>query len=239
MIIDTHTHVGHDKDGTVMTIERLLQDMKANGIDKSVVFPLNEAEKPLIDASMELLEMSKSYPVIPFLRIDPHDMDAGKLAVLISKGFYGVKLHPRSQNFDPLDKTFENVFKAISDSRKPVLIHTRKENNPNTDPRRVMLLAEAYPDMNLILGHFGHSDTSILDYVKEHKNLYMETSVWSVNTLIKPVADKIGIDRVIFGSDAPYSDIEIEKLKVQRSGLNEHDQELVFSRNIMKLLELQ
>jgi uncharacterized protein len=62
--------------------------------------------------------------------------------------------------------------------------------------------------------------------------------VVSSNTVIRLVANKIGASKIIFGSDAPMSDQEIELLKIKKSGLLEEDKERILSKNIGLLLKL-
>src|SRR3989338_10971144 len=79
------------------------------------------------------------------------------------KLFKGIKLHPRLENFDPLDSKYSEIFKIIEESKLPVLIHTRKENNPYTDPDRLLELAKLYPYIVFIFGHFANDLKSVID----------------------------------------------------------------------------
>ena len=142
-ILDFHTHVGEDKDGTIQSVGDLLESMRESGVTHSVIFPFDE-KIGLEEASLRLYEESAKQPLYPFIRFDPANMSADRLEKYLDK-FYGVKLHPRSQNFDPLKPVYFCLYEVISDCGKPVLFHTRKENNPYSDPDRVAKLAEEFP----------------------------------------------------------------------------------------------
>ena len=238
MIVDVHTHIGGDLDGAMQSKEELLLSMKANKIDKAVVFPFNEKGN-VLEKSIELLgKCGKDRRFINFLRFDPKRITKDTLEEHLPL-FRGVKLHPRSQNFDPLDKKYFWIYKMIEGARKPVIFHTRKENNPNSDPDRIVKLAALFPRMNIIIGHFAGASNVAFGEIAARRNLYVETSVLSSNYLIGYVTKKVvGADKVIFGSDAPYSDQEIELLKIKKAGLSRSDERKVLGGNISKLLKL-
>lgn len=235
LIIDAHAHIGVDRDGSSQTIDELKESMAKYGIDASVVFPF-DIEGDLIDASKELLKY-KSDSIFPFLRFDPNTSNPEEIGNLLSNDdFLGVKLHPRSQNFDPLDKRFWPILQKIEDSGKPLLIHTRKEATPYSDPDRIVCLADDFPEMKIIIGHFAFASQIAIEKIKTHENLFLETSVVSSNVVIRLIAQKIGANKIIFGSDVPMSDQEIEMLKIKKSGLSEKEKEMIFSGNLLSLI---
>ncbi|MCL5100503.1 MAG: amidohydrolase family protein [Candidatus Marsarchaeota archaeon] len=239
MIIDAHCHAnGVDKDGTKLTIDELKKSMKTYGIDKSILFPF-DVEEDLLEASINIAKISDE-DILPFLRFDPKLISATKIEeVLKTYRFYGVKLHPRSQSFDPLDKKFYQIYEVIESMSLPIIFHTRKENIVNSDPDRIAGLAEDFPGMNIILGHFANMSPEAISRVERYRNLYLETSVMSSNYTIKVIAGRVGSDKLIFGSDIPYSDQEIELLKIKKSGLADRDKEKILCSNIMKLIHLE
>ncbi len=236
LIIDAHAHIGIDKDGSSQTIDELKESMAKYGIDASVVFPF-DIKGDLIEASRELLKY-KSDSIFPFLRFDPNTSSPEEIGSLLGNDdFLGVKLHPRSQNFDPLDKRFRPFFHEIEYSGKPLLIHTRKEATPYSDPDRVVCLADDFPKMNIIIGHFAFASQVAIEKIKTHENLFLETSVVSSNVVIRLIAQKIGASKILFGSDVPMSDQEIEMLKIKKSGLSEKEKEMIFSGNLLSLIK--
>ncbi|MEK6807476.1 MAG: amidohydrolase family protein, partial [Nanoarchaeota archaeon] len=177
MIIDVHNHIGVDKDTTSQTASQLLANMNEQDIDNAFVFPFNEVKADLITASLNLLDESKkNTKFIPLLRFDPNKIKLSELESILPK-FKGVKLHPRSQNFDPLDKKYFKIYAMIEKSGKPLLFHTRKEQIVFSDPDRIVGLAEKFPKLNIILGHFAAASSIAIEKVGSSKNLFLETSV--------------------------------------------------------------
>jgi len=245
-VLDFHTHIGNDKDGTDYTIEQLLKSMEETGITHSVVFPFDEREATVEEASLQLYNKSMGHPLYTFFRFDPNDMTPERLGERLN-GFHGVKLHPRSQDFDPLDERFFPLYEVISASEKPVLFHTRYESvpdnpgqvRPNSNPDRIVQLAEECPDLYLVVGHFGNLSSYVREMMKTHPRVYLETSILgSTPKTMETVASAVGANRLVFGSDAPYSDQLIERMKVDRSGLKLADKERVLYHNAAQLLRI-
>lgn len=247
MIIDAHVHVGVDKGGASQSIAQLKKNMKAYGIDKAVVFPFDE-DANLVKASIALLEY-RSDSIKPFLRFDPKRMRPEEVEDLLSEHpFYGVKLHPRAQNFDPIDRRYYPIYKKIEGSGKPLLIHSRKSiplltqgwkkggNGLYSDPDRIVRLAKHFPNLNIILAHFAGFSQDSFKAIEREDNLFVETSIFGTTFAVKMISDKIGVEKIIYGSDSPYSDQELEILKIKKSGLGRGDRERILSKNILSLI---
>ncbi|MDE1768004.1 MAG: amidohydrolase family protein [Candidatus Micrarchaeota archaeon] len=237
MIIDCHNHIGVDKNGfnQRQSAVELKRKMKRYGIDKAVVFPFDENN--LIASSMKLSKL-RSDSIIPFLRFDPNNTSPKKLRELLKgDAFSGVKLHTRAQDFDPLDSAFYPLYKEISESGKPLIIHTRMETCKNSRPEHVMLLGEKFPEMKLILAHFAGISTEAFDYVKQHENMYVDTSALSTDYLIGAIVGRVGSRKLVFGSDSPLSDPEIELMKVKKAKLSNLDRERILFGNMNRLLD--
>ena len=141
MIIDFHTHIGESNDGSRQTLKELKRSMKKFGITKCVVFPIDEKKYSVEESSFRILDQTKGdKSFIPFFRFDPKKMTSSKLRDIL-KSFYGVKLHTRSQDFDPLNKKFFPLYREIANAEKPLLFHSKKYHVPQTDPMRLVKLA--------------------------------------------------------------------------------------------------
>ena len=246
MIIDAHVHIGSDVDGASQSIRKLKSNMTRYGIDRSIIFPFNEKED-LVKSSLKLLE-HRSASLLPFLRFDPKTMAPERLGELLEHGFYGVKLHPRAQAFDPTDSKYYGLYEKIEDSGKPLLIHTRKStpfspkplrtNGRFSDPDRIVVLAKKFPDMNIIMAHFANLSGDALKAVGKEDNLYVDTSIFGTTFIVKMMCNVLGAEKMVMGSDAPYSDQEIEMLKVRKADISKSEKEKILSGNIRRILSL-
>jgi predicted TIM-barrel fold metal-dependent hydrolase len=79
-----------------------------------------------------------------------------------------------------------------------------------------------------VLGHMGHGNivyiNASIDVAARNRNVYLETSGMPMHTKIREAVERVGSDRVLYGSDAPFHHPRVEIEKVRLSGL---DAELV------------
>lgn len=237
MIADIHTHVGEDKDHTKQTVPQLRRNMRKEGISKAVIFPFNEPTKDLVKASFDLLKY-KDRSIFPFFRFSPkrHSPDVVKKA-LRENDFSGVKLHPFSQGFDPLNKRYFEFYRIIENEGVPLLFHTLGDLD-RTAPARIAQLGAKFKDLTFILAHFAGFSGRAIAEVGRRDNMYVETSVISTPRVIELVTAKIGADKIIFGSDSPYSDQMLEILTVKRAKISKREKEKILYRNFAKVLNL-
>lgn len=231
MIIDIHTHVGSKK-FISSTVTDLQNEMKKSKVNVSICFPLG---KDVENKSIELANQ-RNENIIPFFRYDPKTISLEKLKQSI-RLFKGIKLHPRLEDFDPLSAEYNAMFRTIENAKKPVLIHTRKENNENTDPDRLIELVRRYPKINFIFAHFANGVDSVFSKIAELENLYFDTSIVSSPKIIELTVRKYGSERILFGSDFPYSDQELELQKILRADIGKKEKENILFRNAKLLLK--
>lgn len=236
MIIDFHTHTGRrDMPCSLADIRR---GMKRNEIDASVVFPSTQLP-PATVLSMSLANANNLVgcrDILPFLRFDPKSMHHRRLADM-SKGFAGFKLHPRGEDFNPLDRRFTSIFKAMESTGKPIIVHTRKEYHKGSDPDKLIELAKHYKLAKFVFAHFAMDSDPFFDEVGALENAFVDTSIVSSPRIIEMRVDQVGADKIVFGSDFPFSDQEIELLKVRGCAIAESKKRLILADNAIRLLK--
>ena len=81
----------------------------------------------------------------------------------------------------------------------------------------------AFPRVPVVLGHMGHGNVvyinASIDIAARNANVYLETSGMPMHTKIKEAVERVGPERVLYGSDAPFHHPAVEILRVQVSGL--------------------
>ena len=94
--------------------------------------------------------------------------------------------------------------------------------------------------MPIVVGHFGNFCSEVIAAMQQHPNLYLETSIFgSTPRNIEYVARKVGVERILFGSDVPYSHQKIERMKIDLCNLSPTDKELMLYGNAARLLKLE
>jgi uncharacterized protein len=136
--------------------------------------------------------------------------------------FLGLKLHPLIDGYHPNDPGVHPLMELLLErGGLPVLIHS---GHPIfTLPWSIEELAVAFPGVKVIIGHMGHGNivyiNASIDIAARNANVYLETSGMPMHTKIKEAVDRVGPDRVLYGSDAPFHHPAVEILRVQVSGL--------------------
>ena len=83
-------------------------------------------------------------------------------------------------------------------------------------------------------GNIVYINASI-DVAARNPNVYLETSGMPMHTKIKEAVERVGPDRVMYGSDAPFHHPAVEIAKVRLSGLKPELVERVLGRNALSL----
>ncbi len=206
-IVDSHAHLGPCRVfGLNNTVEMLLQYMEENGIDQSVVQPFPGApDARKVHDDIARLAANHARRFFGLASLNPHtDPDAYFKEVercVRQLGFVAVKLHTIGHAVSPLSQDADVVFQAARQLEDPAMVHTGM-GMPFASPAQVIPKARQYPTVPIILAHAGYAIYTMDAYVTatECPNIYLETS-WCTPHVIKFVIDKLGADRVMFGSD--------------------------------------
>ena len=116
------------------------------------------------------------------------------------QGFIGVKAHPFWHHFNPVE--LAPVAECLTMLGKPLLIHAGFGEEGNFDA----LLGEV-PGLKLILAHAGFPGyANTWTRIKNRKNVYLDLSqtIYTSERSTRAVADYLGVDRLLFGTDGPY-----------------------------------
>lgn len=242
-IIDSHCHVGSSHQ-VIQLPEKLLVKMDELGVDKAVICPMgNHIVCRNIEGNNYIAQVANKYPdrFIGFASVNPwYGQDSVKeLERAISDlGLRGLKLHPSLQGFHANDRIVYPLIEFASQRSIPVYIHS---GTPVMSlPLQILDLARRFPKCNFILGHMGGADFYV-DVPRSFKginNVYYETSLTCHSGYVKEAIAELGVDRVIFGSDSPTSNIESELLKIRVLALKDDDLEKILYKNVSLLLGL-
>jgi hypothetical protein len=235
MIIDFHLHTRNNVEK--FSIEDISRMMRLNDVEKAVIFPMKQQSYRDLAAMNNENLGRKDGKFFPFLRLDPNNMSQEEFAKISTK-FSGFKMHPRAENFNPLGAVAEPFLCAINKIGKPVIIHTRKENNPNTDPDKLLELAGSYPNIKFVFGHFANDSEIFFSKIGKYENAFVETSIVSSPMIIEVRVRQIGSEKILFGSDFPYSDQEIELMKIKRARITSEAMENILYKNAERVLSI-
>jgi predicted TIM-barrel fold metal-dependent hydrolase len=87
------------------------------------------------------------------------------------------------------------------------------------------------------LGGLGGNPMDFLDTFKGRDNVYFDTALASSDTVMKFI-DKIGHERILFGSDIPFGTMKQELEKVLSLPVRDDKKEWILSKNLKRLIGL-
>ena len=252
-LIDAHIHIGMqsfcDKENSEFkydlccTYDEIIELMDMNGVDKAIILPIPHKDFNTEKTNSYVFEAYQSYPdrLIPFCRIDEH------LEENLKKGFQGVKLHLLYEDIDI--KIIKKELQQIEDANLPLIIHAKFANKA----KQIEQIFRYAPNINIILAHMGrghlYTGEQTVDNalaLRKYPNLYMDLSTVGDLQSIINVCEILGYDRVIYASDYPFGKNCLgerysytDELNVLKRHLNYEHSELIFYRNIERLLNLK
>lgn len=234
--IDAHAHVGFFGGWCQvgLTAEEMTAEMSRYNIVKSLIsFPDNDL----------VAEAVARYPgrLAGLAWLDPNQGERAlaQLENLVARApFVGLKLHPLFNAFTANDVVVHPLMDYAQARDWPVFIHSG--HPPFSLPWSIAQLAEDYPGVRIVMVHMGHGHgvyiQAALDMARRHDNLFLENSGMPMHTKIKEAYERVGSERLFWGSDAPFHHYAVEILRTEVSGLTDSQLEDVFFNNINRFM---
>ena len=261
MLIDFHTHAFPEKiaeraitklsfasgglkpqtDGTLLGLK---ESMKKSGVDISVVMNIatNAEQQTKVNDFAASIDNKKD--IFSFGSVFPDSPDAlDELERIKSLGLLGVKLHPDYQGFFVDDEKMKPIYKKISQLGLITLFHAGFDHGfappYGATPERLEK-ALSWFDSPVIAAHWGGVNCG--EGVLKHlcgKDVYFDTS-FGYGTQPKYFAQKImekhGSERILFGTDTPWHNAQMEMRLLGSLELSEADMDNITHKTAQKLL---
>lgn len=191
------------------SFQDLTREMERAGITHSVVLPIEP-----YGGSTEVLSFAeKDARIIPFASVDPHDPGmVEKLRKYVQSGCRGLKLHPIIQDFHPSGPECMETVEEFKQYRLPVFFHSGQtayyvpESVAETygAPENYVKLFAAFPDVAFVMGHMALTEArEAIEIAQVFENVYFDTS-FQPRRMVKRAVDRVGGDRIMFGTDWPF-----------------------------------
>lgn len=264
MIIDFHVHAFPDalaakalpllskcsggvKPNYDATISGLESYLAKNNVDYAVVLNIAtnpHQEKKVNDFAISLLEKKN---IIPFGSVHSDSPNAlSELERLAKAGIRGIKLHPDYQHFFVDDEKMFPIYKKIAELGFITVFHAGVDigypKPVHCTPERLLRVLDLFDDAPVVAAHFG--GWLLWDSVLEDlcgTKVYLDTAFSSGKMppdYAKELIKAHGADKVLLGSDMPWSDTLDEVRFVQSLELSAEDEEKILSNNAKRLLNI-
>lgn len=158
----------------------------------------------------------------------------------LDAGLSGVKLEYEVNARDP---RLDPIMEKLAERDAFVLHHswykTTDRIGEESDPADIANLAERHPGTRILMAHLTAGGIrGVLD-ILPHGNVSVDTSGSPpVAGLVEYAVEKLGAERVLFGSDFPIRDFACQLGRVEGANLTGRDREMVLGRNAARLLKI-
>ena len=259
-IIDVHTHIWPDAlapaavsavgsqghiaahyDGTVSGLKAA---MDRAGVDLSVVLPVATKASQVSTINDWAASLLDDPAIVPFGAMHPDTEDPrAEIGRMRRLGLTGFKMHPEYQAFDPLDERLTPLYAAAVEYGMTVFFHAGGDVAFDTvrgTPEVFVRLLERWPDLHAVLAHMGgfrqwHAVTGGL----AGRDVYFDTA-YTLGHLADAdfvsLVREHGADRVLFGSDGPWTSLTEQLEHLRRLPLTSEELESILHANAERML---
>lgn len=253
MIIDADVHISPTgEDAFAATMEQLIASMDRAGVAQALTWLRPPYMREIAESNAYVYEAAHRYPdrILGFGWADPHlgiDRMKDEIKRCIEEyGFYGIKLNGAQNNFYIDGSLSLPLVEYIARMNTVLAFHIGTDAFEATHPYRLGKIARMYPETRILMVHaggVGFSDLSnaAIEMLAEYPNITAIGSAIRPANVLK-IIQRVGADRLCFGSDFPFNLIHVEVAAYQalmHSELTEEEQQWVWCGNISRVLNLQ
>ncbi len=184
-----------------------------------------------INANNYVLSLKEDYNVYPIYFVW-NDFNFQHLV----KGFYAVKWHRHQDEpaYDYQSKKCEKFLNVVYEKKLPIILEETFENT-------LYLIKRINRRTNIIIPHLGALNGGFArlfnNGIWNHENVYADSALASIEQ-IKKFLNKYSCDKLLFGSDYPFSTPQRELSKIQEIPLKPGEKEKILSLNVLKLYNI-
>ncbi|MBQ6381225.1 MAG: amidohydrolase family protein [Clostridia bacterium] len=244
----------------------LRQSMRVSGIDCSILLPVMTHPKQvtkLNDIAIQKNEAFSDTGLFSLGGMHPDFEDYGKELERIARhGITGIKLHPAYQGTDLDDVRFLRIIEKAAQCHLAIVVHAGWDigimhRNFACVAHIQTVLKEISPP-KLVLAHMGGwKDWDTVEKELCGENVYFDTS-FSLGAYEPPkgvsvppaqrrmlgkeqfcrIVGKHGFEKILFGSDSPWSDQANSIAQIKACGFGENANESIFHKNAQNVFHI-
>jgi uncharacterized protein len=258
--IDAHTHPMLDPEGQIVSVphppEAYRELVRGARVERAAAITIAhrgnlERTRTRNDSVLKLVQDSGGF-FFAACSVHPGDGLAAEDEIerVAAAGAAWLKLHPNTQRFDVADPAVTDVVRKSAEHGLPVLFDAYSPWDAN-QPGKFADLATAVPGARLILAHAhgpGFAQLLLYDILARfpgwQRNVWVDISVTAPMLAGGPYAEhfawvlrKVGVDRVVFGSDYPVDDPLTALRSVAALGFTDDEQAAILYDNAAALLD--
>jgi predicted TIM-barrel fold metal-dependent hydrolase len=246
-----------EPESKLITADELITAMDEHGIDRSVILNLGWTSHELcVETNDYILESVDRFPkrLTGFCTVQPlaGDKAVKELERCARSGAKGIgEMRPDVQGFDFKDiAVMKPVIEAVIENKLILLTHASEPvghqyfGKGKVTPEVIYPFIVNFPDLKLVFAHWGGGLPfyGLMPEVSEAlRNVYFDTAATPYlykPQIFKQVADIVGADKILFGSDYPLLSPKRIIDQIDSVGLSREDKAKILGGNAQKLLDI-
>ena len=169
---------------------------------------------------------------------------------MVNSGATGLKLHPAEGNYFPAQESLWPLYETAQKLSVPIIAHGGLFASPEaySQPNNFIKVLEDFPELTIVIAHLGHGffDESV-ELSNKYPNVFFDTSAVLNGTTPEPMITddeavdlirKIGVDRVMFGTDYPWFHPKKDLERHLNLDLTDKEKTAILGENAKRILRL-
>ncbi|MBN1352689.1 amidohydrolase family protein [candidate division KSB1 bacterium] len=238
LIIDAHIHVGPyfnfympapTADDLLVLADRLgVRMMIASGMAVNV---------DVVLANEQTISAHRKYPdrFLPYINVSAtYPEEIGAILDMAEKEkFCHFKFHRMGPALPYDHHEYNRVYEYANSKQGCILLHTWGKN----DLEAISKAAKKFRNVNFLLAHAGLVDPeAYVEIAKKNQNTFLELAGSPIKyNLVEYFVKMVGAERVIYGSDAPFINMNQQIGQVLFSRISDEDKRLILGLNAQRL----
>lgn len=255
----------HASEKPLDLVKQILEEMREHKIDLSMIQPIPGVSAQQVAEAVSkdpprlvgLFPISETYTLPPAkYNLDNIEENVSKGIALGLKGAAEVHLGSFAEEPEGIARGMRSLLEALAKKKIPLLVHTGWSQHAGeielraSNPIYLDSVAASFAEVPIILAHMGRGMNYFFEpaiaVALRNSNVYLDTAD-SISQHIKIAVDKLGPDRVLFGTDwsptqrfirDPMHIYKMNLTSVHEAVKNESDREWVLSKTAKSIYNL-
>lgn len=243
-IVDIHAHAGPYSLFHIPNPEprHMVTVMDRCGVDLAVLSTNRAIQEDSHLGNDETLEAVDAFPdrFRGYGVVNPwQDPESELERIIADPRFLGIKLHPDLHRYPLTGSRYRAVWEFSARTGCPVLTHTWY-GSPYDTPNLLRDVAAEHGAITAILGHSGAIPPGFeesAEVAADVPGTHLEICGSAMNrAYLRMLIEKVGSERILFGSDFPFIDQRVSLGRVAFADLTPHESEGILATNANALL---
>lgn len=244
-VIDCHGHVGTHVDFPAYETspESMVAVMDHLNIERLAVTSTLACYNDCPRGNEEVSALLKRWPkrFLGYITVNPNPPGQALDELSRWRHFHRpplIKLHPGLHHYPVTGKYYQPIWDYANQTGAVVLVHTW-DSDPNCGPLLFPQIAASHPRARILMGHSGvtwRGYHQAMEAAEQAPNLFLDLSGSQNHRLIlERVVERLGAERILFGSDLPYLEASTTLARVLTSRIPDADKERILRTNFLGL----